>query len=107
MITVCYPRDEVEQILLVAELGAADIPYFINSQYLGGILPGMQIPGYNERSISVPPSYYEEAIEVINKFREHYVPQSEGLRSTSKFRILLEAVLFGWAIPYGKKKNKK
>jgi len=105
MITVCHPRDEVEQMLLVAELEFSGIPYFIKAEYFGALYPGIQIPWYNEKTIMVPPSCYEEAINLITKFREGYTPQSEGLDTTSKFRMLVEAILFGWIMPYGKKKK--
>ena len=105
MITVCHPVDEVEQILLVAELENAGIPYFINSQHFGSLFPGMQIPWYNERAIRVPPSCYEEALRLVNNFRDNYEPQSENLDATSKIRILGEAILFGWIIPYGNKRS--
>ena len=105
MITVCHPRDEVEQMLLVAELEFAGIPYFINAEYFGGLYPDIQIPWYNERSIRVPPSCYEEATNLINKFREGYTLQLEGLDATSKIRMLIEAIFFGWIMPYGQKKK--
>ena len=104
MITVCHPRDEVEQMLLVSELELAGIPYFINAEYFGGLYPGIQIPWYNERSIRVPPSCYEEATNLIAEFRGSYTLQSEGLDTTSRFRMLAEAILFGWVMPCGKKK---
>ncbi|MCP5144757.1 MAG: hypothetical protein H6978_08025 [Gammaproteobacteria bacterium] len=106
MITVCHPRDEVEQMLLVAELEFAGIPCFINAEHFGSLYPGMQIPWYNEKSIRVPPSCYEEATDIVNEFRKGYTPQSVGLDATSKFRMLAEAVLFGWVMPYGTKKKR-
>ncbi len=105
MITVCHPVDEIEQMLLVAELEYAGIPYFINAQYFGGLYPGMQVPWYNERAIRVPSSCYQDAINLINSFRDNYVIQSESLDFTSKLRMLGEAILFGWVVPYGVKKK--
>jgi hypothetical protein len=105
MITVCHPTDEVEQILLVAELENAGIPYFINAQHFGSLYPGTQVPWYNERAIRVPSVCYEDAMEVINYFRAGYLPQSVSLDTTSKFRMLGEAVMFGWVFPYGNRKD--
>jgi len=105
MLTVCHPVDEIEQLLLVADLEFTGIPYFINAQHFGSLYPGMQIPWYNERAIRVPPSCYEEAIEIIKEFRKHYVPQSVSLDLPSRLRIVGEALLFGWIVPYGTKKK--
>jgi hypothetical protein len=105
VITVCHPIDDIEQILLVAELENAGIPYFINAQHFGSLYPGMQVPWYNERAIRVPHSCYEDAMDVINCFRAGYLPQSASLDSTSKFRMLCEAVLFSWVFPYGNRKD--
>ncbi len=105
MITVCHPIDEMEQILLVAELEHAGIPYFINAQHFGSLYPGMQLPWYNERAIRVPRSCYADAMDVIGNFRAGYIPQSVSLDSTSKLRMLCEAIIFGWVFPYGNRKN--
>ena len=103
MITVCHPGDEMEQIFIVSALERAEIPFFIIGQYFGGLYPGIQISAYNERSIAVPTSYVEEAVEVIEDVRSNFVSPSDNLKTTSKFRMLFELILFGWVMPYGNK----
>ena len=103
MITICHPRDEIEQMFLVSVLECAEIPYFINAQHFGSLYPGIQIPWYNERAIRVPPSCVEKATEIIEDFRSSYISPSDNLKTSSKFRILIEAIVCGWVVPYGNK----
>lgn len=107
MITVCHPVDEIEKMLIVAELEIAEIPYFINGQHFGSLYPGMQVPWYNERAIRVPAPYFNDAHEIINNFRLFYEIQSSDLTIKSRIRVLFEVLLFGWVLPYGKKKTSK
>jgi len=105
MITVCHPRDDLEQLFIVSLLEEADIPYFIVGQYFGSLYPGIQIPWYNERSIRVPPSYLDSAGEVVKGFRAVYVGPSENLAVRSKLRMLFEGLFLGWFVPGGKKRS--
>jgi len=105
MITICHPRDEIEQMFLVSVLESEGIPYFINSQYFGSLYPGVQVPWYNERSIRVPPSCVEKAVEIVEDFRSTYICTSNNLKTSSKVRMLIEAIICGWAVPYGNKQK--
>ena len=107
MITVCHPYDEMELALLVGILESEEIPYFIFGQYLGSLLPGIQIPSYNERRIMVPEPYAEKAIEVIEEFRSKDVRMEQTYTWGSKIRMVAEAILFGWFIAGGSKKPSK
>ncbi len=102
-VTVCYPRDDLEQVFIVSLLEEADIPYFIVGENFGSLYPGIQIPLYNERSIRVPYSYLDFACEVVEGFRENYVSSSENLVAKSKLRMFLEVGFCGWIVPGGKK----
>lgn len=104
MITICHPVDDLEFIFLVAALEAAEIPHFVVGQHFGSLHPGMQMPWFNERSIQVPAGYRSDAMEVVQDVRSSYSPTFENLAIKSKFRILLEALLFAWVIPCGSKK---
>lgn len=107
MDVICHPIDDMEQAFIIAALEAAEIPHFIMGQYFGGLYPGIQIPGYNERSIQVPAAYFEEAADIISDIRSRYTSPAQSLSAKSKLRLLFEALLIGWAIPGGKKSPKK
>ena len=89
MITICHPRDEIEQMFIVSALESAEIPYFINAQRFGSLYPGIQIPWYNERAIRVPPSCAKIAIQIVEDLRSKYVSPSDNLKTSSKIRMLL------------------
>ncbi len=102
-VTVCHPRDDLEQVFIVSLLEEADIPYFIVGENFGSLYPGIQIPFHNERSIRVPSSYSDFACEVVEGFRAIYVSPSENLVAKSKLRMFLEVWFFGWIVPGGTK----
>jgi hypothetical protein len=104
MDTICHPVDDMELQFIRLELEAAGIPHFVVGQYFGGLYPGMQMPWYNEPSIRVPATRLNDALEVIQHVRSYYSPAFENLAMKSKFRILLEALLFGWIMPAGSRK---
>ena len=104
MITICHPVDDMELLFIRMELEATAIPFFVVGQHFGSLYPGMQMPSYNERSIRVPATYLDEALEVIQHVRAYYSPTFENLAKESKLRIICEALLLGWVIPAGNKK---
>jgi hypothetical protein len=105
--TICHPIDDVEQALLICELEAADVPYFVAGQYFGSLYPGPQVASYNERTIRVPENYVEQALEIVAEFRSEYVPTATNLAPKSKLRVLLEFLLMGWSVPGGKRPSNK
>ncbi len=105
MINLCHPADDIEQMLIVAELENARIPYFIQGQYFGSLYLGLQVACYNERTVMVPAIYHHDATSVIDSLRLGYTPSCIKLRSSSKLRMFLEAVFFGWVIAAGAKRN--
>jgi hypothetical protein len=104
MVTVCHPYDDMELAFLVSILNREEIPYFIVGKYFGSIVPGAQIPAYNERTIQVPEEFAERAIAAIEEFRNIDVRREQSFTLTSKLRMLAEAILFGWIFPHGSKK---
>jgi len=104
MITICHPSDEVEYMLIVAELTREEIPFFIVGQYFGSLFPGVQISWYNERSIQVPKDYETRAIEVIRDLRKEDVRNEQSFTFMSKLRMLIEVIFFGWFFPAGIRK---
>lgn len=104
MITICHPVDDVELLFIQSALDASDIPHFVVGQHFGSLFPGMQIPWHNEKSIQVPSTYVNDALEVVQHLRVTYTPTFANLTIKSKFRILAETLIFGWAMPVGRKK---
>jgi hypothetical protein len=104
MITICHPVDDMELLFLRLELEASAIPHLIVGQHFGSLYPGMQMPWYNERSVRVPTTHMQEALEVIQHVRSYYSPTFENLAIKSKFRIFFEVLIFGWVMPAGNKK---
>ena len=104
MVTVCHPYDAMELAFIVSILEREKIPYFIVGEHFGSIVPGVQIPAYNERTIQVPEEYAERAIAAIEEFRNIDVRRDQSFTLTSKLRMLAEAILFGWIFPHGSKK---
>ena len=102
--TDCHPYDELELAFLVCILNREEIPYLIIGQHFGSLLPGIQIPAYNERTIQVPRVFAERAIDAIEEFRKMDVRNELSFTLTSKLRMLVEAILFGWFLPVGNKK---
>jgi hypothetical protein len=107
MITVCHPYDEMELAFLICVLNREEIPYFIVGQHFGALMPGIQVPAYNERTIQVPEAYAERAIAAIEEFRREDVRMEQTFTISSKIRMVAEAILFGWFLPVGRKKASK
>ena len=94
-----FPDSHAETSHIESELIAAGIPYFIQNRYLGDLLPGPQLPWYNERRIFVPGELLEEAFEVVQTTRIE-----QGFSTATKSwrqlpRLILETVIFGWFVP--------
>ena len=45
-------------------------------------------------------SCVKKATEIIEDFRSSYVSPSGNLKTSSKFRMLVEAIVCGWVVPY-------
>jgi hypothetical protein len=104
LITICHPYDEVELALLVCALHGEGIPYFVAGRYFGSLMPGVQIPSYNERAIRVPEEFAGTAAELIAVLRWEDVRMEQTFTSVSKFRMVAEALFLGWFLPVGTRK---
>lgn len=95
----------MEVMYLRAMLQHAEIPFHIVGENFGSLYPGVQIASYNERRFLVPEENYEEAFEFVEELRKQQQPEpDEDLTITSKLRMVVEFLFFGWASPGGKKK---
>jgi hypothetical protein len=101
------PPNKARLALLVCELEAASIPYFVAGQYFGSLYPGPQVASYNERAIKVPENYIEHALEIVADFRSGYEPTATNLAPKSKLRVVVEFLFMGWSVPGGKRPSNK
>ena len=86
-------------------LEAHGIETFVHGQYLGSLLPGLQIESYNTRAIMVPDERVVEAREALAESSPPGEPVAAPLplRFRDKARVVLEALLFGWFVPGGRR----
>lgn len=107
LVTILRPQTEAELAIALAILEAHGIESFVHGQYLGSLLPGLQIESYNTRSIMVDDECAVEAREALAELFETAQPAEAvaTLRIRDKVRIVLEAILFGWFVPGGRRSN--
>jgi Putative prokaryotic signal transducing protein len=105
-VTILRPQTEAELAIALAILEAHDIESFVHGQYFGSLFPGLQIDSYNARSIMVPEERVREAREALAEAApsdEEPPSAPPSMRFRDKLRIVLEAALFGWFVPGGRK----
>jgi hypothetical protein len=100
LVRIATPETETHLALICSALEAADIPYFIHGNGMGGLMPGLQIQSYNTRSVMVPQSCAVAAIEAIADLQPLSAPEPS---SGEKLRILAEALFLGWFFPAGRR----
>lgn len=105
MITIAHPTDDMELLFIRMALEAEGIQFMVVGDGFGSLYPGVQLAMFNERPVRVPASDVDRAVEVIDEVRKDFDPVSSDLAATSKLRIVLEAVLFGWFVPGGQRRG--
>ena len=101
MISIYRPETATELALTEGALIANGIPYFVHNAGYGSLYPGMQLHLLNVRTIMVPPSVAEFAMEVLGQ----YLPEPSGFRPGPEpsflhfLRMILEATIGGWVVP--------
>ncbi len=100
LVRIAMPETETHLVLITSALEAAGIPYFVHNNGMGGLMPGLQIAAYNTRSVMVPQSCVEPALEAISTLQPLTAPAPSG---GDKLRILAEALLLGWFFPAGRR----
>lgn len=105
MVVLCHAMDDMEVLFLRALLQSEEIHFAIVGEHFGSLYPGVQIASYNERRFLVPLEQYERAAALIAEHREVYVPVTENLSLGARLRIVIEAFLFGWCFPGGRKRQ--
>lgn len=105
MITIAHPRDDMELLFIRMALEAEGIRFLVVGDGFGSLYPGVQLPIFNERPVRVNADDVDRALEVIEEVRKDFDPVSSNLAGSSKLRIILETVLFGWFLPGGKRRG--
>ena len=105
MITIAHARDDMELLFIRMALEADGIPFLVVGDGFGSLYPGLQLPIFNERPVRVDEGFVERAAEIVNEVRADFDPVSTDLAVSSKLRMVLEAVLFAWFLPAGKRRG--
>lgn len=101
MVPLYSPRSESELMVLIALFNVAGIPNVVRGRGFASLYPGMQIEHYNTQTIMVPPSAFDEALELLTDFLAQPDDLEEILRLTlgDKVRVFCEVLLFAWCVP--------
>jgi hypothetical protein len=104
MIPIYRPDNPVDLALAESLLIAEDIPYFVHNKHFGGLYPGVQIELLNARTVMVPEAAAlraREVLAVLLTVEQEPPPVSPRPRLSlgQIFRMLFEAVVFGWFFP--------
>ena len=84
--------------MLKAMLSAYGIPYGVTAGF-GAAYPGLQIDHYTTKTILVPRSAYDEAMELIQQYLSSPEPEYEPTRLRDRVAAIVEVLVFGWFIP--------
>jgi Putative prokaryotic signal transducing protein len=102
LVRIATPETETHLALISSALEAAEIPFFVHGNGMGGLMPGLQIASYNTRSVMVPQSCVETALAAIADLQPLSPPAPSG---RDKLRILTEALFLGWFFPAGRRRR--
>jgi Putative prokaryotic signal transducing protein len=95
------PESDPEILAITAMLEAHDIPCYVRGGGIGGLLPGVQINGFNTRTIMIPEDRAQFALELLREFQSQSSIPYSGVRSgkSGRLRNLIEFFLFAWFVP--------
>jgi 8-oxo-dGTP diphosphatase len=96
LVRVFVPQTLSEATVVVAMLEAHEIPVLRHNGNLAGLLPGVQINGYNTQSILVPEERVADALELLAEFRR---PPAVAAPPRSIARMIFESLFFAWFVP--------
>ena len=101
------PKDELQLAMIRGLLDSEGIQYFVLNDNFGSMRVGPQIDLLNKKTIMVAPEDAERAKEIISSLVESDL-QDDGepghYAIGQKFRMVIEAMLFGWFVPGRKRK---
>ncbi len=106
------PETELDLAFIKSFLEAEDIPNFVHNDHFGLLKIGPKIELLNAKTIFVKESDAEKAQELIDNYIEVQDDDDNGqLRKsayslTTKMRVIIEALIFSWFIPQGRRWKK-
>ncbi len=106
------PETELDLSFLKSLLQAENIPYFVHNDHFGSLKIGPKIDLLNAKTIFVNDSDEERAEEVIANYLEEQQKEEKDNSTTNtyslstKLRIIIEALIFSWFIPQGRRWKK-
>jgi len=107
MVPVYRPDNPVDLALAESLLAAENIPYFVHNNHFGSLYPGVQIELFNVRTIMVAD---EDVFRSRKALADLLAPDLEPALPLSPgqiFRMLFEAIAFGWFFPAKRRKKEK
>ena len=110
MIKLYTPENELELSFIKSIFDGEDIPYFVLNDHFGSLQIGPHIPQVNMKTIMVPEDVAEQAKELlldfITKAESGGTEPATEYTLKDKIRVLLEVLIFSWAMP-GRRWNRK
>jgi len=111
MVKIFSPNDEIQLALVKSLLEAEGIPYFVHNDQFGSMQVGIQIELLNRRTVMVAEPFAERARAIVAEFLENSVPEHQetarGYTFREKFRMVFEALVFGWFMPGRRRRIEK
>ena len=113
MIKIYTPDDDVQLAMIRGIFESEKIHFYVHNDNFGTMRPGLRVPLFNKKTIMVHEKDVERAQEIMKSFVgniETAKPKEQLESSTysffDKFRLVFEALVFGWVMP-GKRWQKK
>lgn len=100
MVRIYQPRNEPEVAVLRSILMSCEIPHLVQSDHLGRLLAGSEIPHLNTRAICVEADCADDARAVTKDWLEATGGICYHPTGTDKIRNVLEFLFIRWFIPF-------
>lgn len=109
------PETELDLIFIKSILESENISFFVHNDHFGSLNVGPKIDLFNAKTIFVDEDDAKNAQELIDIYlegqntEENDQKQKTAYSLATKLRIIIEALIFSWFIPQGRrwKKQKK
>jgi hypothetical protein len=108
------PETELDLAFIKSLFESENIDYFVHNDHYGSLNIGPKIDLFNAKTIYVNENDAEKAKELIDIYledqnKEENQTEPNTFSLITKIRIIIEAIIFSWFIPQGRrwKKNKE
>jgi hypothetical protein len=106
MKAVFRPESEEERLLAISLLEAENIVFLVHNDHFGSLVRGPSIHLYNAKTILVAEESFETAKALIDSCLPEIRRTTPAYGRKNKIRMVLEAILFGWFVPGGRRFQK-